>query len=244
MRKAFYSLMFCIPLFSYSRGNAQSFMVQSDTVRYTVYSSATIHNDVMNMSSSPIKFQWHVTDHNIPNAWQNTFGICDNNLCYTGADVLGTSSSSPATPPYTPPGSMHTTDTFSNMCDFHVQGDFNGLPNGGEYYVAVELTQGSTTKNVVFIINKWAASINDKQQTGQSTTIFPNPAKNQLTILTSNILDAQIIEVVNSIGQLVKKEQFTNKYLLDISYYSSGSYFVRLRDRNMKLLSTQKFIKE
>ena len=62
--------------------------------------------------------------------------------------------------------------------------------------------------------------------------IFPNPAKNTLT-LTSETKGTNEVEIVNSLGQIVKEFSFETSTTVDIKDLNSGVYFVKILGENM-----------
>ena len=63
-------------------------------------------------------------------------------------------------------------------------------------------------------------------------TIFPNPAKNTLT-LTSETAGVQEVKIVNSLGQIVKEFSFETNATIDIRDLNSGVYFVKVLGDNL-----------
>lgn len=73
-------------------------------------------------------------------------------------------------------------------------------------------------------------------------TIFPNPAKNQVNISSSNIKDADV-SMISSDGQIVQLPPgiiSDNIMTLDISSVPNGVYFIRLIERNQVVV--EKFV--
>ena len=61
--------------------------------------------------------------------------------------------------------------------------------------------------------------------------IFPNPAKNTLT-LTAETAGVQEVKIVNSLGQIVKEFSFEANVTIDIRDLNSGVYFVKVLGDN------------
>jgi len=74
-----------------------------------------------------------------------------------------------------------------------------------------------------------------------SVVIFPNPANDLLNVKLSQEFES--VEITNMLGQLLYSNKVTDSFLqIDISSYTSGVYFIRLKGENG--LATKKFIKE
>ncbi len=68
--------------------------------------------------------------------------------------------------------------------------------------------------------------------------IFPNPAKNSITVTSTNGINK--VQIFNLPGQEVFKGQYNNKQLtIDISHYVPGIYFIKVND-----LWVKRFMKE
>jgi len=74
-----------------------------------------------------------------------------------------------------------------------------------------------------------------------SVVIFPNPANDLLNVKLSQEFES--VEITNMLGQLLYSNRVTDSFLqINISSYTSGVYFIRLKGENG--LATKKFIKE
>ena len=62
--------------------------------------------------------------------------------------------------------------------------------------------------------------------------IFPNPAKNTLT-LTSEKDGINEVEIVNALGQIVKEFSFETSTTLDIKDFNNGVYFIKILGENI-----------
>ena len=62
--------------------------------------------------------------------------------------------------------------------------------------------------------------------------IFPNPAKNTLT-LTAETEGMKGVNIVNSLGQIVKDFSFETSTTIDIRDLNSGVYFVKILGDNV-----------
>lgn len=65
-------------------------------------------------------------------------------------------------------------------------------------------------------------------------TIYPNPATEMLTIINNS--SGTEVEIVNMIGQIVKKVEIIDRKELNVSDLESGVYFVKMNGVSMKLI--------
>lgn len=65
--------------------------------------------------------------------------------------------------------------------------------------------------------------------------IYPNPAKEMLTIVNNSNVVTEV-EIVNMVGQVVKRFEISDKKELNISDLESGVYFVKMNGVSMKLI--------
>lgn len=73
-----------------------------------------------------------------------------------------------------------------------------------------------------------------------NVAIFPNPAKNELT-LTSDFNGNNNVQVINSVGQIVKEFSFMTETTVDIKELNAGVYFVKIVGDNT---TTKKLVVE
>ncbi len=71
--------------------------------------------------------------------------------------------------------------------------------------------------------------------------IYPNPAMNELNITSDNIINLQI-EITDITGKILQSVNGKEKFILDISTYAQGLYFINIVD-NMSSISSANFIK-
>lgn len=227
-------------IFNTNSSSAQ-FTVAHDTVRAAVYGTMSIGNDITNTTSSPITIDWKVVYHNLPVSWQQVVGICDNSSCY-GNNVLG-SSATPDVPPFTPPGSLKTSDTFSNKMDFHLQNDFTNATAGGPYYITIELISGTLKDSTTFELLKWQTNVNQVKQTANNAvSLYPNPAKDELNVVFDANAGVKTIAIRNIIGKVVGMYKVSgNSAKLNVSNLQSGIYFINLTDGQGHTVAIRKF---
>ena len=65
--------------------------------------------------------------------------------------------------------------------------------------------------------------------------IYPNPATEMLTIINNSNIGTEV-EIVNMIGQVVKRCEIIDRKELNISDLESGVYFVKMNGVSMKLI--------
>lgn len=226
-------------IFSANNANAQ-FTVAHDTVKNVVYGYVSIGNDVTNTTGLPISIDWKVVYHNLPTTWQSVVGLCDNISCY-GNNILG-SSAVVNVPPYTPPGTTKTSDTFSTILPFHMQTDFSSVPGGGPYYITVELKYASTTKFMTYELTKWSTNVASANKMDNGVSIYPNPATDELNVLFDANAGVKTIAVRNIIGKVVSVYKVNgNSAKLNVSNLQSGIYFVNLSDAQGRTVAIRKF---
>ncbi|OJW82104.1 MAG: hypothetical protein BGO69_16025 [Bacteroidetes bacterium 46-16] len=220
---------------------AQTFTTEADTVFITTTNGGTYHNDITNSGSIDIDIKWKVTSFNLPQSWQDVFGICDANLCRNNtpstSDLFNGG-------PYTTVGTPYTAGD-TKLFDIQL-GSGMATAASGTGYVTINLRDNTnanpTSKNITFIINKFPTSV-AKTTKSDDITLYPNPAKNELNVLFNPDADVKIISVYNLIGKAVTVYRLTsnNSAKLDIENIPTGIYFLRLIDSKGQVIATRKF---
>lgn len=65
--------------------------------------------------------------------------------------------------------------------------------------------------------------------------IYPNPANEKIFFKIFSPKDYEVIEIYNIFGSLIKQQRITVSETIDISELKSGIYFVKFRDKEIKL---------
>ena len=114
-------------------------------------------------------------------------------------------------------------DTFSNLANIYFDYNFPITTN-----TATTTIQTLGTPNFDFEAN---------------FTMYPNPAKNQITLSAKNEIELNSVEIYNTLGQLILVvANAENTTPIDVSALLSGTYFVKINTD--KGVSSSKFIKE
>ncbi len=106
----------------------------------------------------------------------------------------------------------------------------NGFVVGSKGLI-LKTTSGGTT------------GINESEAVQNSITIFPNPIKDRITLLSTLVTNNTQFSVFNVSGEKLLERQLTNTEIqIDISALPQGVYFVRLQ--NEKMVEVGKMVKE
>jgi len=111
----------------------------------------------------------------------------------------------------------------------------------GSYYVVVTDSNGcsSLISNSIYFINTDIAN----SKSNRTFEIYPNPANNQITVITANDNQQNLLSVFNINGKvLIIKHIEKNTTEIDVSTLPSGVYFVKIV--NNTGVDIGKFIKE
>ncbi|MBL7717478.1 MAG: T9SS type A sorting domain-containing protein [Flavipsychrobacter sp.] len=204
MKKLFLALFCCL---SASAVFAQSFITQKDTAYATVMGTASVYNKITNITSSDVTIEWKVIDHDFPADWSGSaqFAVCDYAAC--NSDALGILNGNPYTPVY-PAGVLG---------DFHLLLDLTGT-SYGSHYLVVELKEGANqTKNIVFVISRYALSVAEATEPSV-VSINPNPASGVVRL--QGALSASLFNIQG------RKVAETTNGTFDVSGLAAGLYIV------------------
>lgn len=75
-------------------------------------------------------------------------------------------------------------------------------------------------------------------------SVFPNPAKDNITVETSSGEPLMLIATDISGRELLKQKISTNRLLVDVSGWAPGFYMIRINNPDGRTYQTQKFIKQ
>lgn len=95
-----------------------------------------------------------------------------------------------------------------------------------------EMSQRYTQMNVACVATLAVLDSESIEETENNTiTMFPNPAQNTLE-LTSEYAGNNEVQIINSLGQIVKEFSFELNTTVDIQELKSGVYFVKILGEN------------
>lgn len=85
--------------------------------------------------------------------------------------------------------------------------------------------------------------LSQKTFSGPKIILFPNPAEKEIRFaINEGLVENAVLEIVNSLGQVVYKEIFNSNNAVDISTFASGLYFLKITNQDMT--HNQKFYKK
>ena len=92
-----------------------------------------------------------------------------------------------------------------------------------------------------FLVVDTAATAINKIENENEIVVFPNPAFETLTII-SNSNELFSLFIFNSIGENISSTLHYGNFVLPITKFNNGLYFIQLRTQNK--IITKKFIKQ
>jgi hypothetical protein len=72
--------------------------------------------------------------------------------------------------------------------------------------------------------------------TQTSFSIFPNPSQNSITVNSNRSIE---LSIVNLLGEIVLAKTVKDKEVIDISFLSSGIYYIRAKEGGVLKLVKQ-----
>ncbi|MFT6870170.1 MAG: murein DD-endopeptidase MepM/ murein hydrolase activator NlpD [Polaribacter sp.] len=132
--------------------------------------------------------------------------------------------------------SKNFTNTYTGSYWYWGTTDLNNL---GTYLFEITY-QGQNVSTSFEIVTTLTAS----SDTLENFTIISNPFKEELKITSKNINPKDYrLDIYNQLGQRVfKQENFINR--LDLQFLSKGVYFLKIKNKNKRVLQSFKIIKE
>lgn len=235
MKKVFTLLSVVFIFMGAQRAAAQSFSFQSgDTVDVGSTGSFTAHNNVNNLTASPIKIQWKVIANTFPADWFATLGICDNKYCYSNADIgIGMQ--------------QESLDYATGYGDYHILGNLSSVSTPGPYYVRIRVNNKDVptdTAIITFVVTKGTTGVANVKAAEQ-VALYPNPATTSVNVVYDAAADVKNIAIYNIIGKQMNMYRATgNSANLNVENMPAGIYFVRLINSRGDIVATRKFTKQ
>lgn len=143
-------------------------------------------------------------------------------------------------------GTLGTTGNASDTYQWYYNGNAISGATGqfyepsfdGNYTVVVTNSNGCSTTSNVFT---YSASVGINELNNTEVILFPNPADNELTLLTPESIIGEKFEIVDAQGKVVYRgeiEKSTNNIL--INSLDSGTYVIMISNQNQRYTFTKK----
>jgi len=129
-------------------------------------------------------------------------------------------------------------DTDNDMVENYLDDDDDGdgvLTIDEDYNNNGDPTDDDTNSNMIPDYLEAAVALNVESLDKLSFKLYPNPAKNMVTVtLNQNILNTTELSLVDIQGKTINipKKEFNSTVELDVSTLNSGLYFIQLRSGN------------
>lgn len=124
---------------------------------------------------------------------------------------------------------------------------------GGLYFIGVHygpvvfdnynlnITAGNGNQMFIAKLNEAALTTHLKNEEENFTfAIYPNPAKNSITLATLEPLKNSILKIINSSGQIVHQQEFkdghTSTVDINVSYLTEGVYLIQIIEQSGKYM--------
>jgi len=102
--------------------------------------------------------------------------------------------------------------------------------SSGDYYAIVTLMGcSSDTSNSINVISTGIKTVENTIE----IKIFPNPVSSELIIDLKGNREMLNLEILNSSGQLMLKDQMTSRKLIQTDDFSKGIYFIKLEGKDI-----------
>jgi hypothetical protein len=109
--------------------------------------------------------------------------------------------------------------------------------------VEVEYDADGTVDNVDWLKTTLSVGIGQKMAQLTRVSVYPNPAKNEITLEADLNSSNARIELIDITGRVMVSEAFTSERItLSLSNIKNGIYFYQISDDKGQILSTNKFV--
>ena len=126
------------------------------------------------------------------------------------------------------------------ICCQYGEGEYSLSTSDGEViFEGAEFTDSEVTQMSI----GGELSINDASLA--NITLYPNPANNEITLSIGNTNDSSSYSLYNTFGQLLEQGVVSqNKEVISVSGYTTGIYFIVVKNTVTSIESTLRFIKQ
>jgi hypothetical protein len=127
-----------------------------------------------------------------------------------------------------------STGTIVNSTSLSLGNDVSPISFGTTVFSTVTIVGSGITENTICT----TASLKEISKIN-SFGIFPNPSSGIFRIITSNNIEKSVVEVYNTLGEIIFKDNFDNKEEIEINLanYTNGIYFLQLINERKRLTS-------
>jgi hypothetical protein len=111
----------------------------------------------------------------------------------------------------------------------------------GTYWLMITDESGCNRYDTVVV--RYDSTVSTWQDwTQKEVEVFPNPAKDKITVKCKNSKNKINIQVFSSDGKLINETDFNETTTFDLSEYRNGIYFIKIMDWESKRLPLVKRI--
>lgn len=106
--------------------------------------------------------------------------------------------------------------------------------NNGSYDVTLIVSNECGTDSVVTAVNCSDLGIGQLDLNNEQLKLYPNPARDRITLQNESVYQMKTITVYNVLGQVIfnGKADATDRYTLNVQSYASGIYNVKITFKN------------
>ena len=218
--------------------DAQAFSLSasSDTARENSggLTSIDVHNDII-ASVDTLRITWKVVDyHYAPKIALE--GFCDNKTCVLGENLsVGVSNVSD-------PYDRNIAGTFkATFTDSLAASPMNAVS-----WLKVQAVGGTTTRNVVFMLNNTPAGIFSTVREEAKVAVSPNPASDQVTVSYEPTAKIRVLAIYDMTGREVSsmKAISDQSSSINVSNLASGMYFIRFVNANGEIVAIKRLTRK
>jgi Secretion system C-terminal sorting domain len=236
MKQKLLALLFSFFMAAPLCSDGQAYSFAADTVHALVGSTIGVFDSITNRTGATVSLTWHVIDCNFPPDWltATAFGLCDNFACTSNSgNVLwdaGTSTGASHTAYY------YANATHDSVGAYELVLDLSAATTLGCHYVTIAFTDGTTAKNMTFIVCKVPAVVPAVTSVAGDISLFPNPAVNSGMLRFNLASQANVtIKVMDGLGRTVSSLPAQNMAAgehmvsLPVNSLSAGIYTIAVQ---------------
>lgn len=190
----------------------------TEVVVYANENDTDVKAEMEFINIGTIQYDYHIKRRKLE-FWSGLDQICDDQLCYNATNTTN----------YTTPVAITLNPNDTSLLKPQVQPGGDSFCAIYRYYVVNPFGEEIDSVDVKYVVGTAnECFLSTEEEIVPDFTVYPNPAKDELTISFDGNTADYGLKIVDILGNVVYDEASITAYKIDISHLNSGVYFYSL----------------